>query len=99
MPEYKAKIHEILNTYLKDYIPVQEITHTATKICDTVNVDGTYSEQTIIDMHSYLQAPDKEYYTLQTVNTKSLTNNQIALAMHEIRKYLAAYAAAYVPEP
>jgi hypothetical protein len=50
-------------------------------------------------MHTYLQQFDKEFVRLQTVNTKPLTNNQIILAIHDVRKYLAEYAASYVPAP
>lgn len=97
MPDYKLKIHEILNNYLKEYIPSQEITHAANEICKTVNEDGTYSEEKVYATLTYLQQFDKEFVYLQTVNTKPLTNNQIILAIHEVRKSLQEYAANYVP--
>lgn len=99
MEEYKLKIHEILNDYLKEYIPSQEITHAANEICKTVNVDGTYSEAKVSEMHSYLKEFDKEFIPLQTVRTSALTHNQIILAIHYVKTYLADYAASYVPIP
>jgi hypothetical protein len=46
------------------------------------------AEDVLLEMHTYLQKADKEYYPLQTVNTKPLTNNQVALAINEVRKLL-----------
>lgn len=89
MEELKLSIHETLCKHLKDYIPVQELTHAANEICKTVKEqDGAfiYNIDTLEEMHTYLQKADKEYYTLQTVNTKPLTNNQVALAINEVKK-------------
>lgn len=92
MEELKLKIHETLYQWLKDYIPTQELTHTATEICKAIKEDGTYDEEKLLEMHTYLQQPDKEFIPLQTVNTKSITNNQIILAMNDIRKIIKEYA-------
>lgn len=99
MPEYKLKVHEILQNYLREYIPSQELTFSANEFCKTINVDGTYSEDKLQELHSYLLKDDKEFIPLQTVRTKSITNNQVILAVHAIRNYLAEYKAAYVPTP
>lgn len=87
MDELKLSIHETLQKWMKDYIPTQELTHAANEICKAVEA-GTDVENTILNMHTYLQQADKEFIPLQTVNTKSLTNNQLALAMNEIRKLI-----------
>lgn len=94
MNEKELQVHELLVKYLGEYIPVQELTHAARIIGKTIVVDeeGTitsYSEDAIYDAHTYLQQADREFTPLQTVNTKSLTNNQIILAMNDIRKALA----------
>lgn len=91
MEALKLKIHETLQNLLGDYIPVQELTHASNEICKSIKEDGTYDEDVLLAMHSYLQQPDKEFTVLQTVNTKSLTNNQIIIAMNEIRKTLKEY--------
>ena len=92
MEELKLSIHQTLQDYLSKYIPTQELTHAANEICKTIQEDGTYDEDVLLEMHSYLQRPDKEFIPLQTVNTKSLTNNQIILVMNEIRKTIKEYA-------
>lgn len=91
MEQLKLSIHETLQKMLYDYIPAQELTHASNEICKAIE-NGT-EEDMILEMHSYLQRPDKEYIPLQTVNTKSITNNQLALAMHEVRKLIKAYKA------
>lgn len=91
MEELKLSIHQTLQDYLGKYIPTQELTHTANEICKAIKEDGTYDEDVLLEMHSYLQKPDKEFIPLQTVNTKSITNNQIIIAMNEIRKAIKNY--------
>ena len=91
MEQLKLNIHETLQKLLNDYIPTQELTHASNEICKAIE-NGT-EEEMIYEMHSYLQRPDKEYIPLQTVNTKSITNNQLALAMHEVRKLIKAHKA------
>ena len=91
MEELKLSIHETLCHLLKPYIPTQEITHVANEICKSIKDDGSYDENIILNMHSYLQQSDKEYNQLQTVNTKSITDNQIKLAMHQIRQLIKIY--------
>ena len=91
MEELKLSIHQTLQDYLGKYIPTQELTHAANEICKAIKEDGTYDEDVLLEMHSYLQKPDKEFIPLQTVNTKSITNNQIIIAMNEIRKVIKNY--------
>ena len=91
MEELKFSIHTTLQDFLGKYIPTQELTHVANKICKTLKEDGTYDEDMLLKMHTYLQQPDKEFIPLQTVNTKSITNNQIIIAMNEIRKAIDSY--------
>lgn len=91
MEQLKLNIHETLQEWLKDYIPTQELTHASNEICKAIE-NGT-EEDMIYEMHSYLQRQDKEYIPLQTVNTKSITNNQLALAMNEIKKLIKTYRA------
>ena len=91
MEELKLSIHQTLQDYLDKYIPTQELTHAANEICKAIKEDGTYDEDVLLEMHSYLQKPDKEFIPLQTVNTKSITNNQIIIAMNEIRKAIKNY--------
>lgn len=91
MNELKLSIHEALCSWLRKYIPVHEITHVANEICKSIQDDGTHDEDKLLEMHTYLQQPDKEFYTLQTVNTKSITNNHIILAMNEVRKLIKEY--------
>lgn len=91
MEQLKLSIHDTLQTWLNDYIPTQELTHASNEICKAL--DNNTEEDVIYEMHSYLQRPDKEYIPLQTVNTKSITNNQLALAMNEVRKLIKAYKA------
>lgn len=91
MEELKLSIHQTLQDYLSKYIPTQELTHAANEICKTIKEDGTYDENVLLEMHSYLQKPDKEFVQLQTVNTKPITNNQIIIAMNEIRKAIKSY--------
>ena len=79
----EQKIHDILGKYLHGYIPTQEITHAANEICK----DPT--EDTVLEMTTYLMQFDKEFVPLQTVNTKPLTNNQVRFAMSEIRQVIA----------
>lgn len=99
MNELKLSIHETLCSWLKDYIPTQEITHAANEICKAINDDGTHDEDKLLEIHTYLQQPDKEFYILQTVNTKSITNNQIILVMNEIRKLIKEYKNSLTPTP
>ena len=75
-------IHDILNKYCHGYIPVQEITHAAKEICNNP------TEETILEMTTYLDQFDKELVPLQTVNTKALTKNQARYAMSDIRKLI-----------
>ena len=91
MEELKLSIHQTLQDYLGKYIPTQELTHVANEICKAIKEDGTYDEDVLLEMHSYLQKPDKEFIPLQTVNTKSITNNQIIITMNEIRKAIKNY--------
>lgn len=91
MEELKLSIHQTLQDYLGKYIPTQELTHAANEICKAIKEDGTYDEDVLLEMHSYLQKPDKEFIPLQTVNTKPITNNQIIIAMNEIRKAIKNY--------
>ena len=91
MEELKLSIHQTLQDYLSKYIPTQELTHAANEICKTIKEDGTYDKDVLLEMHSYLQQPDKEFIPLQTVNTKSITNNQIIIIMNEIRKAINDY--------
>lgn len=90
MEALKLSIHETLQNLLKEYIPTQELTHAANEIYKTVEA-GTYNEDKLLEMHTYLQQADKEFIPLQTVNTKSLTNNQVAIAMNEVRKLVNNY--------
>ena len=99
MEELKFSIHTTLQDFLGKYIPTQELTHAANEICKTIQKDGTYDENILLEMHSYLQRPDKEFVPLQTVNTKSLTNNQIILVMNDIREKIKAYAESNSSEP
>lgn len=92
MENLKLNIHKTLQDYLGKYIPIQELTHSANEICKTIQVDGAYDENVLLEMHTYLQQPDKEFVPLQTINTKPITNNQIILAMNEIRKAIKEYA-------
>lgn len=78
-----TKIHDILYKYCHGYIPTQEITHAANQIC----LNPT--EDTVLEMTTYLDQFDKELIPLQTVNTKPLTSNQIRYAMADIRKIIA----------
>jgi hypothetical protein len=91
MEELKLNIHKTLQDYLGKFIPTQELTHAANEICKTIQEDGTYDEDMLLDMHTYLQKPDKEFVPLQTVNTKSITNNHVILAMNEIRNLIKDY--------
>lgn len=102
MNELKLSIHETLCSWLKKYIPTQEITHAANEICKSIQDDGTHDEDKLLEMHTYLQQADKEFYTLQTVNTKPITNNHIILAMNEIRKLIKEYKdsiGTQIPDP
>lgn len=98
MEELKLNIHKTLQDTLGKYIPTQELTHAANEICKTIQEDGTYDEDVLLEMHSYLQKPDKEFIPLQTVNTKSITNNQLILTMNEIRKAIKEYTGSITPE-
>lgn len=91
MEQLKLDIHGTLHSWLKGYIPTQELTHAANEICKAVE-NGTH-EDVLLEMHSYLQKADKEFLALQTVNTKSLTNNQVALAINEVKKLIRNYKA------
>ena len=79
-----TKVHDTLYEYCHGYIPVQEITHAANQIC----LNPT--EETVIEMTTYLDQFDKEFIPLQTVNVKSITSNQIRFGMAEIRKVIKA---------
>lgn len=76
------KIHQIMNEYMRGYIPFQEITHAANAIC------AEPTEEKVNEMTTYLMQFDKEFVALQTVNTKSLTNNQVRFGMSEVRKLI-----------
>jgi hypothetical protein len=89
MENVKINIHNILKDELYEYIPAQELTHAANEICKAINEDGSYNEDVIQEMHSYLIQPDKVYYAQQTADIKSIIKNQVAIAMHKIRKALA----------
>ena len=78
-----AKIHDTLYKYCNGYIPVQEITHAANQICLSP------TEDTVLEMTTYLDQFDKEFIPLQTVNTKPITINQVRYAMANIRKIIA----------
>lgn len=91
MEELKLAIREKLQECLYDYIPTQELTHVSNEICKAINEDGTYDEEVLYNMHTYLQKADKEFYRLQTIALKSITNNHVAIAMHEIKKLINAY--------
>ena len=91
MEELKSAIRSKLQEYLYDYIPTHELTHVSNEICKTIKEDGTYDEDVLYNMHTYLQKADKEFYSLQTVNLKSITNNYVAMAMHEVRKLINDY--------
>lgn len=91
MEELKLNIHKTLQDYLGKFIPTQELTHAANEICKTIQEDGTYDEDMLLDMHTYLQQPDKEFIPLQTINTKSITNNHVILAMNEVRNLIKDY--------
>lgn len=84
-------IHDTLFNYCHEYIPVQEITHAANQIC----LNPT--EDTILEMTTYLDQFDKEFIPLQTINIKPITTNQVRYAMAEIRKIVAT--AQETPEP
>lgn len=99
MEELKLNIHKTLQDYLGKYIPTQELTHVANEICKTIQTDGTYSEDTLLEMHTYLQKPDKEFIPLQTINTKPITNNQVILAMNEIRNLIKDYKDSLIVTP
>lgn len=86
MTNLQNKIHEILKNDLYEYIPAQELTHVATQICKAVKEDGSYDDDVIHAMHSYLIEPDKIYYTWQTADTKAIVKNQVTLAMYKVRK-------------
>lgn len=91
---------DIRNTIwkLNNYIPVQELTHAANEICTkAVEEDGTLDEDVMYKVHSYLQRPDKEFIPCQTVDTKSVTNNMVRVAMNEVRNLVKEYAKSIVP--
>lgn len=79
----EEKIRELMDTYLADYIPMQEIIH----VCD--QLEKNLSEDTVHEMMDYLFQPDKEFIYLQTVNVKAIINNQVRLCMAEIAKLIA----------
>lgn len=91
MEKLKLAIREKLQEYLYDYIPTQELTHVSNEICKAIKEDGTCDENVLYDMHTYLQKADKEFYSLQTVGLKAITNNYVAMAMHEVRKLINSY--------
>ena len=93
MESLKINIHNILKDELYEYIPAQELTHAANEICKAVKEDGSYDENVIYSMHSYLNEPDKIYYTWQTADTKAIVKNQVAIAMHKVRKAVEEFAA------
>lgn len=72
------EIHSTMNEFLSGYIPTQEIIHAASQIVKNP------TQETVNEMASYLMQFDKEFISLQTVNTKSLTNNQVRLAMSAV---------------
>lgn len=93
MENLKINIHNILKDDLYEYIPAQELTHAANEICKTIKEDGSYDDDVVHAMHSYLIEPDKIYYTWQTADTKAIVKNQVALAMHKVRKAVEEFAA------
>ena len=93
MVNLKIKIHNILKDELYEYIPAQELTHAANEICKAIKEDGSYDDDVVHAMHSYLIEPDKIYYTWQTADTKAIVKNQIAIAMHKVRKAVEEFAA------
>ncbi len=80
--EKKQKIRDLLDEYLADYIPMQEIIH----VSEQLVADPT--DDKIHEMMDYLMEFDKEFIYLQTVNTKAITNNQVRLCMAEIVKVI-----------
>ena len=92
MENLKNKIHDILKEELYEYIPAQELTHTAKEICKTIQPDGSYNDDVVHAMHSYLNEPDKIYYTWQTADTKAIVKNQVSIAMHKVRKSIEEFA-------
>lgn len=93
MENLKNKIHNILKDELYEYIPAQELTHAANEICKSIKEDGSYNDDVVHAMHSYLIEPDKIYYTWQTADTKAIVKNQVAIAMHKVRKAVEEFAA------
>ena len=93
MVNLKNQIHNILKDELYEYIPAQELTHAANEICKAIQEDGSYNDDIVHAMHSYLNEPDKIYYTWQTADTKAIVKNQTAIAMHKIRKAVEEFAA------
>ena len=92
MENLKNKIHTILKDELYEYIPAQELTHAANEICKAVKEDGNYDDDIVHAMHSYLNEPDKIYYTWQTADTSAIVKNQITIAIHKIRKAIQEFA-------
>lgn len=97
MVNLKNQIHEIIKDELYEYIPAQELTHVANEICKTIEEDGSYDDNVIHAMHSYLNEPDKIYYQWQTSDTKAITKNQVAIAMHKVRKAIKEFGTSMVP--
>lgn len=84
--EQKTKIYDILRESGEQYIPVQELTAMASKICDNP------TEDTLHEVIDYLaQFP---YYRLgqthmhPTTQQKGLAGNDIRLGISEIRKII-----------
>lgn len=78
--EKTGQISSILNKYCRKYISVQELNYALHEIAK----DPT--EETVNRVQGILRQADKEFIKTQTVNTKSITNNQVMFAMSEIRK-------------
>ena len=86
MNEKEILVHDTLDKYLKNHIPVQEITHAGRIIGKAMLTDDKdLIDEAIYEAHSYLQQADKERIPLQTVNTKPITNNLVAIAISRVR--------------
>lgn len=88
-----TQVRELMDSFLADYIPMQEIIH----VCDQIEKSPT--DDTLHEMMDYLMSPDKEFIYLQTVNTKAITNNQVRLCMAEIAKLVAEVEEKRKPKP
>lgn len=78
--EQQHQIHNILYKHCYEFIPVQEITYAANEIIKNP------TKETIDNMIKYLNKFDKQFIPLQTIDCKSIINNQIKFAISEITK-------------